>query len=446
MVSAKTIPGPRGDLFFGNIKQFGENPLGYLQSVVHEYGDVARMRFGRKNMYLTNQPEYIREILVEKADNFHKGKALQLSRSVLGDGLLTSEGQLHLQHRRTMQPAFRKDSVDEHAGTMVRHTHRLIANWSNGETRMISSDMMGLALGIISETMFGYERVEDTEKIGKSIEQLLEYITYRMTSFVPAFIPTRRKKIFHEAKGVLDEIVYRIIDTRRAQHGDDRRGDLLSILMKANHDTSGKGVTDEQLRNQVMNIFVSGQGTTASTLGWTWYLLATHPEVEAKFHEELDRVLQGRDPELSDISSLTYLRQIIMESMRKFPAAWTIGYDAVNKVQIGKWEFEPGDGFLMSQYLMHRNPKYFDRVEEFIPERWTEEFIQQLPQFAYFPFGGGARSCIGNHMGMMEVTLVLATIGQHYRLEMLDNEPLIPMPLITLRPKNGVQMRVVSRA
>ncbi|MGG4354736.1 cytochrome P450 [Paenibacillus lautus] len=238
----------------------------------------------------------------------------------------------------------------------------------------------------------------------------------------------------------------RIIDARRAEGEEDQHGDLLSILMKASQNTTGKRVTEEQLRNQVMNIFVSGQGTTASTLGWTWYLLATHPEVEAKFHEELDRVLQGRDPELSDMASLTYLRQIIMESMRKFPAAWTIGYDAVNKVQIGKWEFDPGDGFFMSQYLMHRNPKYFDLVEDFIPERWTEEFIQQLPQFAYFPFGGGARSCIGNHMGMMEVTLVMATIGQRYRLEMLNKEPLIPMPLITLRPKNGVQMRVVSRA
>lgn len=447
MLDTQSIPQPKGRFLVGNLTDFARDPLNYLYSLSLEYGDVVKMRFGRMNMYLLNRPDLIRELLVTKPDSFHKGRGLQYTKPVLGEGLLTSEGETHRRHRRMMQPAFHMRRISEYADTMVEYGVRMMEQWKDGEIRLISKDMMDVTLSIITNTMFGYETPSETDEIGRAIDVLLERVMKKTRSPfpIPDAIPTRGQREFREAKATLDGIIYGIISSRRKEELDDR-GDLLSMLLQARDEEDGMGLSDAELRDEVMTIFLAGHETTANTLSWTWYLLAQHPEVESKFHQELDAVLAGRPPQMTDINDLPYTQQVIKESMRLFPAAWIIGYQAIEKVQIGEWQFEKGDSFFMSQYVMHRNPKYYDGPEEFSPERWTAEFTKSLPPFAYFPFGGGPRVCIGNQFALMEATLLLATIGQRYQLELVHpTQQVVPLPLITLRPRGGIKMRVKAR-
>lgn len=437
-------PGPKGLPISGNILSFRKDPLDFLVRAAREYGEIVHFRFGpNRHVFLLTNPDHIKEVLVTKQAKFRKAKGLQIARAVVGDGILTSEGQKHLRQRRLMQPAFHKDRIAAYADTMVNHTLEMIDTWKDGEEREIHKDMMELTLRIISETMFGKGMTENVEGIGEAIEYGLHYVSTKASSFIdlPLSVPTRRNRQFQESAETLNKVIYSIIEERRKSDVTDR-ADLLSMLLAARDEDDGTGMTDEQVRDEVMTIFLAGHETTANTMSWIWYLLSQHPEVEQKLWNELEAVLGVKRVTADDIPQLPYLNNIITEAMRLYPAAWAINREVVEEVEIGGQTFEKGDTLMMSQYVMQRKPEYFENPDQFIPERFTGDLLKKLPQFAYFPFGGGPRVCIGNNFALMESALLLATIAQRFQLRLVENHPVEPEPLVTLRPKFGLRMKV----
>jgi cytochrome P450 len=442
------ISGPKGLPISGNLLDFRKDPLAFLQRAAEEYGDVVHIRFGpKRHVYLISNPDYIKEVLVTQHASFHKAKGLQTAKAVVGEGILTSEGKKHLRQRRLIQPAFRKERIASYADDMVGFAKKMTDSWQDGEERMINQDMMELTLAIITNTMFGTDVHESAKEIGRAIEVGLHYVSRKASSIfdIPPSVPTKSNREFQQANEILNKAIYKIIEERRRKNAADL-SDLLAMLLAARDEEDGTGMTDEQVRDEVMTIFIAGHETTANTLSWTWYLLSQHPEAERRLWEELDTVLEGRLPTAEDIPKLTYTTNIVWEALRLYPAAWAINREVVEPVQIGEYQFEPGETIMMSQYVMHRKPEYFDQPDQFIPERFEGDLLKRIPQFAFFPFGGGPRICIGNHFALMEAALVIATVAQRFQLRLApDHPPVEPEPLVTLRPKNGIRMVVKQR-
>ncbi|MGO0059288.1 cytochrome P450 [Brevibacillus fluminis] len=444
------ISGPRGLPLSGNLLSFRKDPLSFLTRAASEYGDVAHIRMGpSRHAYLISNPEYIKEILVVKQAHFKKAKGLQVAKLVVGEGILTNEGKEHLRQRRLMQPAFHRDRIAGYGDIMVEEAVNHIDAWKDGETLDIHHEMMRLTLAIITRTMFGANVSSNADEIGRAIEVGLQYISKKATSVldIPLEVPTKGNREFQQAAELLDKTIYAIIDARRKEPPGTEHTDLLAMLLAARDEEDGTGMSDKQVRDEVMTIFVAGHETTANTLSWTWYLLSQHPEIEARFHQELDEVLEGRVPAVDDIPHLPYVNQIVQESMRLYPAAWMINREVVEEVEIGGYHFKPGEILMMSQFVMHRDPRFYDEPDRFKPERFDGgDLLKRNPQFAYFPFGGGPRICIGNNFALMESALLLATIGQRFRISRGENEPAaIPEPVVTLRPKNGMKMTIHQR-
>ncbi len=446
-MSEMQIVGPKGLPITGSLFAFRKNPLEFLRQASKEYGDVVHMQFGPRHLYLISNPDYIKEILVTKQGHFHKAKGLQVAKAVVGEGILTSEGKQHLRQRRLMQPSFRQEHIRSYGETMVDYSEDMVNGWHDGEERLITKDMMELTLAIITKTMFGTNITEGVNDIGHAIEVGLKYVSRRASSFIdiPEAIPTRSNREFKEAAQTLDRAIYSIIEERRKSETSGQ-GDLLSMLLAARDEEDNTGMTDKQVRDEVMTIFVAGHETTANTLSWTLYLLSQHPEVEQKLWDEIDHVLNGRRVTVNDLPKLKYAENIIWETLRLYPAAWMINREVTDAVEIGGHVFQPGETLMMSQYVMHRTPEYFDQPDHFRPERFEGNLLKEIPQFAFFPFGGGPRVCIGNHFAIMEATLILVTIAQKFQLRLIpDHPPVEPEPVVTLRPKNGLHMIVKQR-
>ncbi|MED1782815.1 cytochrome P450 [Brevibacillus fortis] len=443
-----TLTGPKGLPISGNLMAFRRSPLQFIREAVEEHGEVVHFRFGpSRHVYLLTNPDHIKEVLVSKQAHFRKGKALQSARPVVGDGILTSEGKKHLRQRRLMQPAFHRERIASYGEVMVRQAVDLMSDWKTGELRDIHSDMMKVTLAIITETMFGKTVKEGADQIGHAIDVGLKYVANKSSSFIdiPLSVPTKSNREFLESSELLDKTIYSLIEARRNSEGEEHK-DLLEMLLAARDEDDGQGMTDEQVRDEVMTIFVAGHETTANTMSWIFYLLATYPEVEKKLHDELSTVLCEKLPTVEDLSQLKYTNLIVQETLRLYPAAWTINREVVEEVEIGGHTYKPGETLMMSQYVMHRNPRYYEQPEQFIPERFDSDLLKRNPAYAYFPFGGGPRVCIGNNFALMEAALLLATIAQRYRLRMAEpNQAVEPEPLVTLRPKNGLPMRLEKR-
>lgn len=443
-----TVTGPKGLPISGNLLAFRRNPLQFLRQAAQDHGEVAHIRFGpSRHMYLLTNPDHIREVLVTKPKYFRKGKGLQVARATVGDGILTSEGEKHMRQRRLMQPAFHRERIANYGQVMVRQAVELMDGWKDGEVRDIHHDMMKVTLAIITETMFGKGIKDGADKIGHAIDVGLNYIANKASSIIdiPLSIPTRRNREFAESNETLDKIIYGIIEERR-NSSEEGHNDLLAMLLAARDEDDGKGMTDEQVRDELMTIFVAGHETTANTMSWIFYLLATHPEEKQKLEQELGSVLGERLPAVEDIPHLAYTNQIVHETLRMYPAAWMINREVAETVEIGGRIYQPGETLMMSQYVMHRNPRYYENPDEFQPERFAGDLLKRIPSFAYFPFGGGPRICIGNNFALMEAALLLATIAQRYRMSLAQpNQVVWPQPLVTLRPKNGLPMRLEKR-
>jgi cytochrome P450 len=417
----KFPPGPSDGLKRWSLGPLNGNPLEYFTKIACEYGDIAGLRVLNFKTIFISHPDLIEEVLVTNARKYSKGRVLRANRHVFGDGLLTSEGDFWLRQRRLAQPAFHRVRIASYAATMVEYTQRMLDGWRGGEERDAHQEMMRLTLQIVGKTLFDADVERDAQEVGESTATNL-----------------RVKKEIAQ----IEKILYRIIGERRASGRD--AGDLLSMLLSA-QDEDGSRMTDRQLRDEAITLFLAGHETTASTLSWTWWLLAQNPAVEAKLHAELDVVLGDRAPSLDDLPRLAYTGHVITESLRLYPAAWGMARLAVEDHEIAGYSVRKGMGVAMAQWVVHRDPRWYDAPEEFRPERWEGDLMKRLSRFAYFPFGGGPRQCIGNAFALMEATLILATIARKFRLRLVANHPVAPLASITLRPRHGVRVTLESR-
>ena len=412
-----------------------------------DYGDVVRMRFLYQTVYFLYNPNDIESVLTVNARNFIKARTLRTPfyKRLVGNGLLTSEGEEWRRQRRLAQPAFHRQRISGYGDVMVEFAERMTAGWKHGETRDIYRDMMRLTLEIAAKTLFNADVSGDADKVRRVLSEMVKPFAAQATVkwILDNRLPTKAHREFFAAAKEIDEIVYRMIAQRRASGRDE--GDLLSMLLAAHDEDDGSQMTDRQLRDEVMTIFLAGHETTALTLSWTWYLLAQNPDAEAKFHAELDEVLAGRLPTVADMGRLKYTETIAKESMRLYPPAFGLGRETIEECEIGGYHIPAKSQLFMFQWAMHRDPRYFAEPATFSPERWTEDFTSSLPKYAYFPFGGGPRACIGNYFAMMEIVLALATIGQRFRFSLATDHVVSLLPAMSLRPKDGIRVVVEQR-
>ena len=420
-----------------------QDPLTFFSDIAREYGDFVGLRILNFRILLINHPDHIEDVLVNHPKKFIKGRILKANKRVFGSGLLTSEGDFWLRQRRLAQPAFHRARIATYASTMVEYTERLLQEWQDGEERDIHKEMMRVTLQIVGKTLFDADVERDAQDIGKSMEMLLEIgADFRRTLFVPHWLPTPTNIRMERAIRRIERVLYRIIAEKRASGRD--AGDLLSMLLAA-QDEDGSRMTDKQLRDEAITLFLAGHETTANTLSWTWWLLAQNPAVEAKLHEELRAVLGGRTPSLDDLPKLVYTNHIITESMRLYPPAWGTARTAIEDHEIAGYAVPKGSGVSFAQWTVHRDPRWYDAPDEFRPARWEGDLMKRLPRFAYFPFGGGPRQCIGNAFALMEAALILATIAQQYRFRLVEGHPVVPLASITLRPRHGIRAVLEAR-
>src|SRR6266566_5859712 len=438
-------PGPKGNPILGVMADFNRDTLGFVERC-RDYGDVVRMRFLYLTVYFIYNPDHIEYILSTNARNFIKSRSLRspFFQRLVGNGLLTSEGEEWKRQRRLAQPAFHRQRISSYGDVMVGYTQRLTSGWTRNEVRDIHRDMMRLTLEIVVKTLFNADISGEADKVGRVLSQMVKPFASQATLkwILDNRLPTPAHRRFNRAAREIDQIVYRIIAERRSSGSDE--GDLLSMLLTA-QDEDGSQMTDRQLRDEVMTLFLAGHETTALTLSWAWYLIARNPEVEKKFHAELDEVLDSRPPAVADMSRLKYTEMIAKESMRLYPPAYGVGREAIQDFELGGYRVPARSQLFMFQWVTQRDSRFFEEPETFYPERWTQGFTDRLPKYAYFPFGGGPRACIGNYFAMMEIVLLLATIGQRFRLSLLPDHPVSLMPAMSLRPANGIKVVVEDR-
>ena len=440
-------PGPRRRVPALNALQMGRDPLAFLTGLTRQYGDIARVPLGPETLYLFNHPDLVRDVLVTNHRNFHKGRGLERAKMLLGTGLLTSEGEFHLRQRRLAQPAFHRQRVAAYGATMATYAAARRDRWRAGAQLDVHAEMMALTLAIVGKTLFDANVEDEAAEIGAALATTFE--SFNFGFFLPfgellERLPLPATLRFRKARARLDATIYRVIDERRKSGTD--RGDLLSMLLLA-QDTEGDGggMTDLQLRDEAMTIFLAGHETTANALTWTWYLLSRHADIEARFHAEIDSALGGRPPTADDLAVLPYTRMVLAESMRLYPPAWILGRRALGPFEANGYEIPARSIVLMSQYVTHRDDRWFPDPERFDPERFSPERQAERPKFAYFPFGGGPRVCIGEQFAWMEGVILLATIAQRWKLRLVPGHPVALQPIITLRPKHGMAMTVEAR-
>ncbi len=442
----KPIPFAPGAPVLGKLPDFRRDQLAFLTEMRRDYGAIVRFKFFYVNSYQLNAPEYIHQVLVEQADKFEKAKLdHQIFNIFLGNGLIISEGDFHKRQRRLMQPAFHSKRINAYAETMVDYSQRMLKGWRNGAQIDIHEAMSTLTRQIVLKTLFNTDDSPEADVIAESVHVLNEggENAYKRGFILPQWLPVKAVRTSHASVAKIDELIFSIIEERRKSNED--KGDLLSMLLLAQDEDDGGHMTDRQVRDEAVTLFLAGHETTANALSWTFYLLAKHPEVEAKLLEELERVLNGRAPTLSDLGQLTYTDWVIKEAMRLYPPAWVLNARTpIEDVEIDGYTLKQGSSIFISPYVMQHDPKYFANPEQFTPERWANDFEKTLPRYAYFPFGGGPRVCIGNSFALMEARLILATIAQ--AIQMRVEGTVEPEPLITLRPCGGIPATVRDRA
>lgn len=453
----KTPPGPRRPLL-GALISPGRDPLKLFARLARDYGDIVHFRMGGERVYFINHPHHIRDVLVTHQKNFTKSRGLERAKKLLGEGLLTSEGAAHLRQRRLLQPAFHRDRIAAYADVMIEHADRMRTRWQDGATFDVSKEMMRVTLSIVGKTLFDSDVESKADEVGVAVTEVLETFWFTLLPFQNLIerlpLPVLRRGRASRAR--LDALIYAMIDERRASGRD--HGDLLSTLMSvrdaddtAHNDKRGQTpfsaveLSAREIRDETLTLLLAGHETTANALTWTWYLLSQSPDVEGKLHAEIDRALEGRLPTMADIGKLPTVERVVTESMRLYPPAWIIGRRAIGQYSLGDYPVPPRAMIFMSPYVMHRDARFFADPERFNPDRWTPGFKANLPKFAYFPFGGGARQCIGEHFAWMELVLLVATVAQQWQLRLVPNHRVIPQPLITLRAKHGMMMTAARR-
>ena len=442
----KLPPGPKGLPFLGSIRQLQQDRIGFLINNQHQYGDIVHFKVGPRHMYQLNNPEHVQYVLVKHADQFQKTPSLKrAARDSIGQGLLTSEGELHKRQRRLVQPAFHHNRIAAYADTMVQYTNDRLNDWETGKQIGMLNEMMHLTMRIVGKTLFDTDVTDEADSIGAAISVGIEATIDRITHPLQLMeqLPTATNRKRKDALKVIDDTINRFIEERQAS-GEDK-GDLLSMLLMAVDEQDGGQMTNKQVKDEAMTLFVAGHETTANALAWTFYLLGQHPEVEQKLADEIQAALEGRLPTLADLPKMPYLEMVVKEAMRLYPPAWTVSREAQADFEVGGYSIPKGSIIMMSMYVVHHDGRYWDQPDTFLPERFAAANEENIPKYAYFPFGGGPRVCIGNQFAMMEAQLVLATILQRYHLSLIEGQQIKLNPLVTLRPEPDIQMRINRR-
>lgn len=447
---SKTPPGPHGYPIIGNLPQMLQNPLKFLINATYEYGEVVKLgAMGPQQLYLVSHPDHVKYILHENNCNYTKGKNFQIIKQIIGEGLAVKEGTSWKRERRLMQPTFHRQRVEELVTLMNQSIAQMLQNWDSiaeGKSLDIFAQMMNLTQTILLKSLLSIDSKEQIDQMNQVWDNAYEYLSSQLWAVfkLPLWVPTPKNRRFVQAMAQLDDIVYRIIRERRSS--DDTPNDLLSMLMNAYDSESDSGLTDEELRDEIMTIFTGGFETSAAVLGWTWYLVSQHPEVEQKLHSEIKAVLGERTPTLEDLTNLKYTKMVLSESMRLYPGAWVFTRTNLQTDEIGGYKIPSNSLIMISPYVTHRLSAFWENPEEFNPERFTREQIAARPRYAYYPFGAGQRQCIGEIFAMTEMQLVIAMVAQKYRLHLVPEHPVEEEPMFTLRPRYGIQMTLDARS
>jgi len=438
-LAAPTPPLAKERGFLGALPAFRKNPPQYLTRLAREHGDVVALSLGRQKAFFINDPEMVRDILVTHQAKFKKSRILERARVLLGDGLLTSEGEHHKRQRRLVQPAFHRERLMGYSESMVECAAACRDRIQGGEAMDIAKEMMRLTLAIVGRTLFSANVDSEADEIGAAMSEVFGLFNLIMLPFSEYLekLPFPAVRRFHRARARLDQTIYRLIAERRANPRDT--GDLLSMLMLASDEDGQGGMSDQQVRDEALTLFIAGHETTAVALTWTWYLLSQNQEVERKLHQEIVDVLGGRLPSLNDLPRLQYTEHVFAEALRLYPPAWAIGRKALADFQAGPYVVPAGSIVLTSPFVMHRDARWFPEPLAFKPERWETDDPSR-PKFAYFPFGGGTRVCIGERFAWMEGVLVLASLAHRWRFRLVKGHPVDTHARITLRARHGMRM------
>jgi cytochrome P450 len=448
---AATAPGPRGHLLFGLTPALRRAPLQTIVNAWRQYGDVVQLHFGGPfRGYLLAHPDAAKHVLQDHNANYGKVPWYnEKFKSLIGEGLFTSEGSLWMRQRRLAQPAFHRQRLAALGTIMTDAAEEMLRRWepfaAAGRALDVRAEMMRLAMAVVARALLGGDVNDEAETIGHAIDIAIDHTYQRMESYLdlPGRLPLPSTRRFARARAQLDAIVYRIIAERRRSDGD--RGDLLSMLLAARDEDTGEGMSDAQVHDEVMTIFLAGHETTAVALTWTWYLVSRHPHVAERLHAELGTVLGGRTPTVEDLPDLKYAEMLIQETLRLFPPAWLMTRLAREEDEIGGYRIPARTPVYLCPYITHRHPAFWENPEGVDPERFSPERSAGRPRYAYFPFGGGPRQCIGSAFALMEAQLAVATIAQRYRLDLVPGQRITLDPKITLRPRYGLLMTAHPR-
>jgi cytochrome P450 len=428
------------------MREFNSDSLGFVERCAREFGDVVPTRFLYVPALFLFHPDHVEYVLAAGSKNFIKAASLRspFFRRLVGRGLVTSEGEFWRRQRRLAQPAFHRGRVEAYARTMVAYAERMLAGWADGRALDAHEEMMTLTRFVVAQTLFSTDVSADSREIGDALGRLVRPFASQATLkwILDNRLPTPAHLRFDRDVRKIDRFVYRLIEERRAS-GEDT-GDLLSMLLAA-QDEDGSGMTDRQLRDELMTIFLASHETTALALTWAWYLLAQNPEAEARLAAELGEVLGGRAPTVEDLPRLRYADWVVKESMRLYPPAWAVGRECVRECEVGGCRVPVGTQVFGFQWVIQRDPRWFTDPHAFRPERWGEESTSRLPKYAYFPFGGGPRLCIGNYFATMEAVLILSTVARRFRLRITPGHNVEVLPALSLRPKHGLKMTLEAR-
>jgi cytochrome P450 len=439
-------PGPRGLPIIGSARSFARDPLAFLTGIAERHGDIANFRLGGIEVFFVRHPDYIREVLITQRTSFTMSPLRAKLNAVVGEGLFTSRGELHARQRRLIQPVFRKSRIEAYADQMAELSQRMRGEWQPGAEIDITEEMMKLTMLIAARALFDHDIENDAEAVSRNVGTVLEFFTRLSSPLLKLSLqlPLPSSLRFKRAVRDLDRVIYRMIERRRNLQGAGK--DLLSLLMQAKDDETNVQMTEKQLRDEILTLLIAGHETTANLLAWTLWLVAQRPEADARLHAEAKSLLAGRAGfAAADCDRMGYARMVILEGLRLYPPGWFIGRSAQADLQLGGYTVPKGTVVMMSQYVMHRDARFFDEPERFKPERWEGDFQERLPRGAYFPFSAGDRHCIGEGFAWQEALLILATLVERWKFELVPGQDIRPRPSVTLRPDGPIKMVLHAR-
>jgi cytochrome P450 len=445
MRKSKLPPGPKTNLPLGHFFDFRRDSIGFLKKIANDYGDIVHFKIGPLRIVLLNHPKFIQEVLSKQHKNFIKGRPLEMAKEILGEGLLTSEGDLHKRQSRIIQPAFHRNMIESYASAMTDCAVKLMNRWEDGMQIDMMVEMTMMSTEIAGKALFNADLENEVEEIIEALEtatSLFGRIPLPFSEWLLK-LPIPSTVNFYKAKKRLNETVNRLIDGHKKTK--DKKTGLLSMLLDANVKDKEGRMSDQQLRDEVITLFLTAFDTTSTALTWTWYLLSQNPAAEAELHEELDRVLNGKLPTFEDFNQLKFTRMVFGESMRIYPPSYVIPRQSISEFKLDKYIIPGGTIILMSPYLIHHDPRFHSNPERFDPHEWDKSSRGRNSKYEYFPFSKGPRSCIGEPFAWMQGVMVLASIAQSWRPKLMPGHKVELLPRINLRPKNGMNMTVHRR-